>query len=167
MRKRRSHILVVVIAMTGRPRGAARALCASAPISPPGKKIGCTTCESVVMTSQRSPMRMAAPSSMARSPTSSGPGVPARPSIRTSAIRRRIARPPAPCFMRMRSSPTRVLIASLRRSCRCPTGSADPRRTGARSGMFPRCSPCRRPPGSPAGTPARTGGTGPGTKSRP
>ena len=35
-------------------------------MSPPGKKIGWMTCESVVSTSQRSPIRIAAPSSMRR-----------------------------------------------------------------------------------------------------
>ncbi len=38
---------------------------ASRPMSPPGKKMGCTTWESVVRTSQRSPTRSAAPSSRA------------------------------------------------------------------------------------------------------
>ena len=41
---------------------------ASRPMSPPGKKIGWTTWESVVTTSQRSPTRRAAPSSIAASP---------------------------------------------------------------------------------------------------
>ena len=45
---------------------------ASRPMSPPGKKIGCTTCESVVTTSQRSPSRSAAPSSIAPSPIARG-----------------------------------------------------------------------------------------------
>ena len=67
----------------------------SRPMSPPGKKIGWTTCESVVMTSQRSPTRIAAPSSRAERPIPSTGDASER---NTSSMSWRIARPPEPCF---------------------------------------------------------------------
>ena len=108
----------------------------SRPMSPPGKKIGCTTWESVVTTSQRSPIHRAAPSSIARGPTSSAEtcGASWR---KTSSIRARIARPPAPCFRVMRCSrkASPVFIT--------PPGP-EGRRTDARScSSLPR-RPCRR-----------------------
>ncbi len=53
------------------------------PMSPPGKKIGCTTCESVVRMSQRSPTRIAAPSSSAERPMPSAATPPPSPGRQT------------------------------------------------------------------------------------
>ncbi len=78
-------------------------------MSPPGKKIGCTTCESVVRTSQRSPTRIAAPSSIAAGPIPSK-GSSVNPLRNTSSISARIALPPAPCLSVTRSSATSRLF---------------------------------------------------------
>ena len=75
-------------------------------MSPPGKNMGETTCASVVSTSHRSPIRIAAPSSIAsaRGRTGRSARIPTRRAaqerVRDQA---RIDRPPAPCFSEMRS----------------------------------------------------------------
>ena len=71
---------------------------ASRPMSPPGKKIGWMTCESVVMISHPSPTRNAAPSSIAARPTPSEGSV-AKPRTNSFSMSARIARPPPPCFI--------------------------------------------------------------------
>src|SRR5574342_1413925 len=73
---------------------------ASRPMSPPGKKMGWTTGESVVMTRKRSPPRRPAPSSRAERPMPSTGCASAR---NTSSMSERMARPPAPCFRATRS----------------------------------------------------------------
>ncbi len=68
----------------------------SRPTSPPGKKRGATTCESVVSTSQPPLIGKAAPSSISASPTE--PGGCWAPSAKSCSMSARIARPPAPCL---------------------------------------------------------------------
>ena len=129
------------------------------PMSPPGKKMGWTTCESVVTTRYRSPSQSAAPSSIASAPiplkASGGAGISFR---NTSSIRARIARPPAPCFRVTRSSRIVSIFTGLLRGWEC-------RRTGARSCRCPRSRPCRRRRGCPARTRVRRGCSRSGTRS--
>ncbi len=108
---------------------------ASRPMSPPGKNGGWITWESVVRTSHWSPMRTAAPSSIAARPmTPAGwAGSVSNACRNASSMRRRIARPPAPCFIMMRSSETSV----TRHLPAAPDRAR--RRTGARCGTSLRC----------------------------
>ncbi len=74
-------------------------------MSPPGKKIGEMTCESVVTTSQRLADRdRRAVVHRARGRPSRSGSPPGRRATKTSSISARIARPPAPCFILMSSS---------------------------------------------------------------
>ena len=61
---------------------------ASRPMSPPGKNTGWITCESVVTTSHRSPIRSAAPSSIAARPIAPASSSRVMPSVSTSLDQR-------------------------------------------------------------------------------
>ena len=107
-------------------------------MSPPGKKIGWTTCESVVTMSHRSPTRNAAPSSIAARPIAPGTASAAGPRRKTSSIRARIARPAAALLQRDPFLEARSMSAvAVVTESQLPPQSPAARRTGARSCSVP------------------------------
>ena len=137
---------------------------ASRPMSPPGKNGGWMTCESVVRTSQRSPMRHGrAVVHRGEADEAGGLGRPGGERVQEHLLDEPAHRAAAGAVLHQDA-----IVGTGRHAVASPAiPDRARRRTGARSGTCPRCSPCTRRPATRARTRCRRARSRGATRCRP